>query len=674
MALPAGLATVTVTAGPYLLGDGTAARGTVRLQPEQQAVHLTTGAVVLGASVSATLDGGSTTLTVPASDDPNLTPNPLAYWVTWDLRAMPSPPPRRVLLPASQPTVDLDLTAPLPAPTGASVPVVTGPRGNPGPQGDPGPKGDPGTPGTPGTPGAPGDPGPKGDPGAPAQTGYHLVLPSGDTTGSADFAAIQASLDTNPDTVLGPGQWYASGLGMTVNGRRLRGSGPGTVLNVAAGQTFLTLTGPGQVAVSDLQIVGGGRALYVNGAYDADFRKLWLSGQTTGGIKVNGDAATEQHYTDIVMRDVGGVGFDLERTTTIYTGSVYCDRIRIVEPAAGATGGFRFNSTAGASSLNIAFLTQCVADNYAADAYTAINCAQIFATQCWFAINASAPAGSAAMRITGGFQHSYEGCYTYSGRTDTASPSVVIGGGASGVNLGGGHVFDGTPTTVALGVAGAAAGGFQLGSYQTYCGGGLLDVPLALPVAPSALPGVTNVHGEETFSRMFCNNVVTLTSGTLVLSYFTATKTEIISTIECQTNTAAAGGSYRGYGLYTVAANGTLTLVAKAEQTASPTLWNSAFQPVGGFDTKLGLSATYKKIAGQRYAVGALFVGTTAPALIGNLQSNGTPQSSLAVSGTTLGPLGGLKTGQTTLGTVGTTTHTAASLSGTGILPYFVLN
>jgi hypothetical protein len=511
---------------------------------------------------------------------------------------------------------------------------------------------------------------PSGNSARPRAGAVQELFPSGDTGYATDTAALNAAANVaGQHVILAPGAWYVSDIGLTTSNVWLQGSGPGTVLNVLAGHSGIVVTGPGNLTVSDLAIHGGNYGIVVNGAYDSTFRDLIMTGQLLGGPKINGDAATEQHWTDVIMRGVGGIGFALDRTTTIYTGSIYLDRVRIVEPRAGATHGFRFNSTAPQPSLNIAFMTQCVADNYAGDACAVINCAQVFVAQCWFAINGNGPAGSAALRVSGGFQHSYTGCYTYSGLND---PSVRVEGAARGVDIGGGHVFDGTPTTVALGLAAVAVGGFTLGTYQSYCGGGLTDTPGALPVPPMASPGLTLVHGEEPLSRIMAQSTRQLTSGAMVATYFTAAKSELLSTIECQVNTAAAGATYAGMGLCTVAANGDLTLVAKGEAL---TLWTSAFQPVGGFNTKIGFAApaTYQKVAGQRYAVVALFVGTTAPALVAAVPSAGTPQSNAAVPGTTLGALSGTKTGMTTLGAIGTV-YTAATISGWGWMAWFVLN
>ena len=309
-----------------------------------------------------------------------------------------------------------------------------------------------------------------------------LLHPSGDVTGAADTTAINASIIANGWTQLAPGQWHITNVGMTTNARQLSGSGPDTVVNVIASSPGIVFSGPGQVTLSDMQIAigAGSYALTVNGAYDMHARDLVLTGTTAaGGIKINGDDALEQHYTDIVMRGVGGIGFDYERTTVIYTGSLYLDRVRMITPPAGAKG-FKFNSTAVSPSLNTCFMTQCVADAYFADAYEANNVAQVFVTECWFAIIAGAAGGTVAMRITGGsLQHVYDGCYTYNGLT--SGTDVLLSGALNGVHIGGGHVFDGASGNTALSLSGAttAAGGFVLGGYLNYCGT-LTDSPVAL--------------------------------------------------------------------------------------------------------------------------------------------------------------------------------------------------
>jgi hypothetical protein len=102
---------------------------------------------------------------------------------------------------------------------------------------------------------------------------------------------------------------------------------------------------------------------------------------------------------------------------------------------------------------------------------------------------------------------------------------------------------------------------------------------------------------------------VTLTSGTLRLSYFTATKTETINNIKGFTASTAAGATPTlcRLGLYSVDSSGNLTLVASC---ASDTTMFAATTTV----YSRALSAPYLKVAGQRYAVGALVVtGAAAP-------------------------------------------------------------
>lgn len=331
--------------------------------------------------------------------------------------------------------------------------------------------------------------------GTVSSTSAAVISPSGDTSGAADTAAINASITANGHTLLTAGAFWVTNVGMTVNARWLQGSGPDTIVNVVASQPGIVLSGPGQVTVSDMQVAigAGSYGMTVNGMYDGTVRDIIMTGTSAaGGIKVNGDDATEQHYTDIVMRTVGGIAFDLERTTSIYTGSLYLDRVRIVTPPSGGTG-FRLNSTAGSPSLNTIFMTQCVADAYLADAYYANNVAQVFVSDCWFAVAAGATSGSVAMRITGGLQHSYNGCYTYNGLT--SGTDVLVTGTVSGISLGGGHVFDGTGGNTALSLAGAT-GSFALGTYQNYCG------TLTDAAAPQGLVDTASnqsVAGNKTF-------------------------------------------------------------------------------------------------------------------------------------------------------------------------------
>lgn len=130
-----------------------------------------------------------------------------------------------------------------------------------------------------------------------------------------------------------------------------------------------------------------------------------------------------------------------------------------------------------------------------------------------------------------------------------------------------------------------------------------------VPVDPNAL-----ASGESTIRRHDATlQSITMTSQLLRLSYFTALKTETVSSIRVLTGStgAAATPSLVRLGLYTVAANGDIALVAS---TPSDT---SLLASTTTAYTK-ALSVAYAKVAGQRYAVGALVVtAATAPTLVG---------------------------------------------------------
>ncbi len=109
--------------------------------------------------------------------------------------------------------------------------------------------------------------------------------------------------------------------------------------------------------------------------------------------------------------------------------------------------------------------------------------------------------------------------------------------------------------------------------------------------------------GEETIPRSFCLNTAEAlaVTQTLRLTYFTCRKTESISQVKMVTGATAAGAtpSLIRIGLYTVAANGDLALVAStATDTALFAAANTAY-------TK-ALSTAYVKVMGQRYALGLL--------------------------------------------------------------------
>jgi hypothetical protein len=136
---------------------------------------------------------------------------------------------------------------------------------------------------------------------------------------------------------------------------------------------------------------------------------------------------------------------------------------------------------------------------------------------------------------------------------------------------------------------------------------------------------------------------------------------------------AAAGYTYAGMGVFSVSSAGLLTLIAKGEQTSAWTLWNGTWTGPSNSSNHTQIACTsFTKQAGSTYAVGFLFVGTTAPQIPSNNGPQSTQQSG-AVAGTPLGMMAATLTGQTTLGTVNTTTHTQASLSTSAYMFYAVL-
>ena len=186
---------------------------------------------------------------------------------------------------------------------------------------------------------------------------------------------------------------------------------------------------------------------------------------------------------------------------------------------------------------------------------------------------------------------------------------------------------------------------------------------LAQGYTANSMYPVAGSSGEFVFAPQAASqNNVTLTSGSLILSYGVATRSEVIALISVPTGgVTAAGATYAAYGLYTVDSSGNLTLVASTNSNTS--LWTLSYQSYNGFNVAQPLSASYTKVAGQRYAVGALFVGSTAPQVVGTSSFAGDAGSSLAAG------VSAQLTGQSTL----PASISAGSLSGTGQCPIFLL-
>lgn len=187
--------------------------------------------------------------------------------------------------------------------------------------------------------------------------------------------------------------------------------------------------------------------------------------------------------------------------------------------------------------------------------------------------------------------------------------------------------------------------------------------------ASSSIPGSSTVAepldpdrltvGEATMRRRdVSSNSVATGSGTMRLGYFTARKTETVTQVRIASGTTAAGAtpSLARIGVHSVAANGDITLIAS---TANDT---TLFAAASTAYTR-ALTAPFNKVAGQRYAVGILFVtGATAPTTLGNgvlpATENGTaPRLSAFITGLADLPASAL----------------AAATLDTGLVPYAVL-
>ncbi len=121
--------------------------------------------------------------------------------------------------------------------------------------------------------------------------------------------------------------------------------------------------------------------------------------------------------------------------------------------------------------------------------------------------------------------------------------------------------------------------------------------------------------GEETLSRLFLTSAAAVapTSGQLRLTYFTARKTETTTQVRVYTgNTAAAATpTLCRLGLYAIDANSDATLVAAIAN-------DTALFAASLTDYTRSWTTPYRKIAGQRYALGVLVIsGATMPSFCG---------------------------------------------------------
>jgi hypothetical protein len=140
-------------------------------------------------------------------------------------------------------------------------------------------------------------------------------------------------------------------------------------------------------------------------------------------------------------------------------------------------------------------------------------------------------------------------------------------------------------------------------------------MPLRNPdITNASLTGDLLAAGEYVPRRdLWGATAPTLTAGTIHLTYFTARLTETVSTLTTRTGSTAAAATPTlcKVGVYSVAANGDLTLVGvSANDTAMWATGNTAYASA--------LVASFLKVAGQRYATAALCVtGAATPTLLG---------------------------------------------------------
>lgn len=161
-------------------------------------------------------------------------------------------------------------------------------------------------------------------------------------------------------------------------------------------------------------------------------------------------------------------------------------------------------------------------------------------------------------------------------------------------------------------------------------------MPMYLPPAPPDTTSSLN-PGAETFGRLFITqNNVALTSGSLLVSYFTAVRSETV--VYANLIIGGVPGTARTlcrYGLWTADNAGAL-LAQIAATTNDTSLWQFAFAD----DNKKAWSSAPALVQGQRYALGALFIGGTAPQILGQSASAGsatqnarTPRLGAIISG-----------------------------------------
>jgi hypothetical protein len=117
---------------------------------------------------------------------------------------------------------------------------------------------------------------------------------------------------------------------------------------------------------------------------------------------------------------------------------------------------------------------------------------------------------------------------------------------------------------------------------------------------------------------------ISLTSGQTHVTFFTPIKTTTINAISTVTVTGASGTTFIKYGLYTYPEeDGNAVLVAQTANSPSSFQFGDS-QNVLYLSTAGGYPSTYTLVAGTRYGLAILWIGTVAPTLAGYTYSTET--------------------------------------------------
>lgn len=189
-------------------------------------------------------------------------------------------------------------------------------------------------------------------------------------------------------------------------------------------------------------------------------------------------------------------------------------------------------------------------------------------------------------------------------------------------------------------------------AYQTVTG-------QPLPVVQDVAVPTASVNGlavgESTFSRITSGTNLTISTGQVRLTYFTATKSQTVTQVRLYSGATAAAATptLARVGLYSVSADGaTLTLLgATANDTALFAAANTAYTR--------NITPSVTTAAGQRYALATIVVsGATMPQLTGI-------STTLSAEAGIEPRITGLLTGQTDL--PGTIAASATIASGSAV-------